>query len=343
MGRNARASHGLLSSLLREVSRSFYLTLRVLPSRIRPQIGLAYLLARASDTIADTELVPLEERMAALGKLRRCIAELKRGPLDLSSLSHHQGSPAERVLIERSEEALALLQSMEIADQQRIQQVLATIISGQELDLQRFGGADAGHITALQTDTELDDYTYRVAGCVGEFWTQMCRAHLFPDIRLEDSVFLANGVRFGKGLQLINILRDVAADLRHGRCYLPAAKLKTCGLTPTELLQPENESRLRTGYDSYLRVAEGHLMAGWAYTHTVPRKFIRVRLACAWPLLIGRETLFLLERGKVLDPNHRIKVNRSQVRRILWRSVVFYPWPNAWRRLFPTAPDVPRQ
>ena len=50
------ATQELLTDLLKGVSRSFYLTLRVLPGRIRPQIGLAYLLARATDTLADTEV-----------------------------------------------------------------------------------------------------------------------------------------------------------------------------------------------------------------------------------------------------------------------------------------------
>ena len=51
-------------ALLQSVSRSFYLTLRILPAAVRPQIGLAYLLARTTDTIADTELVSLEQRLA---------------------------------------------------------------------------------------------------------------------------------------------------------------------------------------------------------------------------------------------------------------------------------------
>src|SRR5215831_11546936 len=89
-------------SLLRQVSRSFYLTLRVLPGRIRSQIGLAYLLARTTDTIADTELIPLEGRVAALERLKECIAQLQTGPLDLSSLASHQGLPAERILLEQS-------------------------------------------------------------------------------------------------------------------------------------------------------------------------------------------------------------------------------------------------
>ena len=44
--------------LLKSVSRSFYLTIRILPARLQAPIGLAYLLARASDTIADTADAP---------------------------------------------------------------------------------------------------------------------------------------------------------------------------------------------------------------------------------------------------------------------------------------------
>jgi farnesyl-diphosphate farnesyltransferase len=56
----------LIGTLLRDVSRSFYLTLRVLPREIRPQISLAYLLARATDTIADTKAVPRAKRVETL-------------------------------------------------------------------------------------------------------------------------------------------------------------------------------------------------------------------------------------------------------------------------------------
>ena len=186
---------------------------------------------------------------------------------------------------------------------------------------------------ALRTDDELEDYTYRVAGCVGEFWTKMCRARLFPRAPVDDAFLLANGVRFGKGLQLVNILRDVAADLRHGRCYLPAERLAGASLKPEDLLQPANEPRLRPLYDEYINRAEAHLQAGWAYTNALPRRCMRVRLACAWPILIGRETLKRLRGGNALDPEQRIKVSRQEVRRIVLRSVVLYPLPGAWERM----------
>src|SRR5208283_1343108 len=189
---------------------------------------------------------------------------------------------------------LALLRSLEPADLDLVRQVLDTITSGQELDLRRFANASAERVIALSLETELDDYTYRVAGCVGEFWTRICRNHLFPKARLDDTALLSNAVRFGKGLQLVNILRDVPADLRNGRCYLPAEGLAAAALQPADLLIPANEPRLRPLYHAHLDLAEGHLRAGWLYTNSLPRRSMRVRLACAWPILIGLETLKLL-------------------------------------------------
>jgi farnesyl-diphosphate farnesyltransferase len=60
----------LTAALLRRVSRSFYLSLAVLPRAVRPTIGLAYLFARASDTIADTRLIDRASRIAHLEALR---------------------------------------------------------------------------------------------------------------------------------------------------------------------------------------------------------------------------------------------------------------------------------
>ena len=334
----AHAQKELLSGLLKDASRSFYLTLRLLPGKVRPQIGLAYLLARTTDTIADTELVPLDQRLQSLQDLRARILGLRQTPLEFGTLARQQASPAERVLLEKCEASLSLLQTLEPADRQLVVEVLQTITSGQELDLRRFGSASAKSVAALRTDDELHDYTYRVAGCVGEFWTKICRAHLFAKAAWDDGLLLANGVRFGKGLQLVNILRDIPADLRRGRCYLPAERLASLGLQPADLLEPANEPRLRPLYGEYLDRADAHLLAGWAYTNALPRRCVRLRLACSWPILIGRETLKLLRTGKVLDPQQRIKVSRPQIRRLMLRSVFLYPCSGAWERQASAAP-----
>ena len=339
-----------LNDLLKATSRSFYLTLRVLPARVRPQIGLAYLLARTTDTIADTELVPPAQRLDALQKLRERILGQSSAPLNFGELAKQQDSPAEKLLLEKVEDSLAALQKFSAEDQKSIRAVLETITSGQELDLRRFAPLESTFqrvgdklklglqpIIALETAAELDDYTYRVAGCVGEFWTKICRAHLFPNARLDEKQFIADGIRFGKGLQLVNILCDLPADLKNGRCYLPMEKLAENNLSPEDLLNPANEQRFRPLFHEYLDKAESHLAAGWNYTNTLPFGQFRVRLACAWPVLIGARTIEKLRAANVLGLRQRIKVSRSEVRGILLRSISSCPFPRAWRNQFAAA------
>jgi len=325
-----------LNNLLKATSRSFYLTLRVLPGAIRPQIGLAYLLARTSDTIADTEIVPLDQRLAALQKLRERILGQNSAPLNLGELAKQQVSPAEQVLLAKAEGSLTSLQKLSPADLKLVREVLTIILGGQELDLRRFADASAEKIVALETAAELDDYTYRVAGCVGEFWTKLCHTHLFPGARLDEKQFLADGLRFGKGLQLVNILRDLPADLRKGRCYLPTEKLEPARLLPETALSPANEMRFLPLFREYLDKAESHLMAGWRYTNTLPFGQFRVRLACAWPILIGMRTLEKLRAANVVELQQRVKVSRDEVRRMMTRSVLACPFPKVWRNLLPS-------
>jgi len=329
------------NDLLKATSRSFYLTLRVLPAPVRQQIGLAYLLARTSDTIADTEIVPLAQRLAALQRLRERILGQGGAPLNFGELAQQQGLPAERVLLEKTEASLALLGALAPADLKLVREVLTTIISGQELDLLRFGSMGAAEsrsleqrIIALETAAELDDYTYRVAGCVGEFWTKICRAHLFPEARLDEKELIAEGIRFGKGLQLVNILRDLPADLKNGRCYLPSQRLDEARLGPGVLFSPVNAEKFQVLFHEYLDKAEAHLAAGWHYTNTLPYGQFRVRLACAWPILFGMRTLAKLRAADAGELRARVKISRGEVWGILFHSLAVCPVPFLWRRLF---------
>src|ERR1039457_6131075 len=107
-----------VSHLLRDVSRSFYLTLRVLPGKVRAPIGLAYLLARTTDTIAATELVAPEQRLEALRAVRERIQGRGQAPLDLGARARQQGARAEALLLEECEASLAMLRRLPAADAQ---------------------------------------------------------------------------------------------------------------------------------------------------------------------------------------------------------------------------------
>ncbi|MEC8973136.1 MAG: phytoene/squalene synthase family protein, partial [Verrucomicrobiota bacterium] len=276
-----------IDSLLKETSRSFYLTLKALPPRIRPQIGLGYLLARIADTIADAKGGPTDQRLRLLEQFNDRIQGRTGTVPNLVTLARLQCEPAEAQLLENVAAPVSYLEQFAEHDQQRIRQVLDTITSGQMLDLKRFAYATGDTIIPLAREEELDEYTYRVAGCVGEFWTHLSLAHLFEANAATEARLLESGVRFGKGLQLVNILRDLPADLRMGRCYLPAAVLAEHDLTPSDLLATETIDRFRPVYDSYLDKAAAHLDDAVEYIGLLPYRQFRLRPACLRPGRIG--------------------------------------------------------
>jgi farnesyl-diphosphate farnesyltransferase len=328
-----------MHSLLKGVSRSFYLTLRILPQSINTPLSIAYLLARATDTISDTGLINIDRRREALIQFKEIILRTCEGQQcaipDLGDLSlANSGTPAECELLANSGKVLDGLRSLPAEDRALICTVLETIVRGQNLDLIRFGASSSSQIFSLRTDAELDDYTYCVAGCVGEFWTKVCRTHLLSKAKMKDESFVANGIRFGKGLQLINILRDLPKDLRQGRCYIPADRLSKIDLNPQDLLDTASMYQFRPLFDSYLQLAEEHLSAGWQYIGMLPFTQLRVRLACSWPILIGIKTLALLKSENVLDDNRHVKISRADIRRLMIKSIFLYPFPSVWTNLF---------
>jgi farnesyl-diphosphate farnesyltransferase len=240
----------------------------------------------------------------------------------VAAVADRQALPAERDLIHRLPECLAGYGSLAAADRERVRRLLGTIVEGMAGDLARFPGEDEGALAALETRAELDRYTYQVAGCVGEFWTDVHAAHR-PRLRRWDLPRMrALGVRFGKGLQLTNVLRDVAHDLRQGRCYLPREDLARLGLEPRDLLDPRSGPAARPLLAELIGVALDHCEAGWQYTFAIPRAETRMRLACAWPLLLALRTLDLLAESPAwLDPAVTIKVPRAGVYGLMVRSL----------------------
>jgi phytoene/squalene synthetase len=126
----------LLGDLLRQVSRSFYLSLAILPGPLREPVGLAYLLARAADTVADTRLIPRAARIVHLETVRRgCAGE----PADLGAVARAcaplQAHEAERRLVDRMDGALARVAALPAGDRAAVRAVLATITDGMLFDL----------------------------------------------------------------------------------------------------------------------------------------------------------------------------------------------------------------
>jgi len=229
--------------LLKRVSRSFYLTLRLLPTQVRESIALAYLLARLSDTLVDGASTDAESQL----------------------------------LVRRKEIEAWLFQA---PDRFEIENVWSTIRDGQRFDHERFSGS-----SAPLSAQELDRYNYLVAGCVGEFWTLLCQKRIPGFASLELSELRDLGIRFGKGLQLVNILRDRHSDALMGRIYVP----------------PER-------FAAVVAEARAHLGAARRYVDALQN--YRLRVACTLPLYLGDATLDLIER---YPSRERVKVSRARV------------------------------
>lgn len=310
----------LLRDILPDVSRSFALSLRVLPGSLRRPFGVTYLVARAADTIADTRALAPAARLAALHALRGALGTGAAPSLGGPTTGGH--TAAERTLLVRLPDVLAAYRALERDDRERALGVLLTLTQAMVEALERFPPEMADRVGAFDTRADLDRYTHLNAGCVGEFWTDMVVAHRPRCAGWDLPAMRRRGARFGQGLQLVNVLRDLPRDLRIGRCYLPAADLAALGLVPQDLLNPAALPRLRPLLDALIDEALLRLDAGRAYTLAVPRREARLRLASLWPLLIGLGTLARLRRAEnLLDPTVTVKVPRGEVRWLLARSL----------------------
>ncbi|MBG7608781.1 MAG: squalene/phytoene synthase family protein [Verrucomicrobia bacterium] len=290
---------GLETGVLKGVSRSFYLSLRLLPKPMRRPAGIAYLLARISDTIADSAEVPAGERLCCLENFSKQVTDGEGIRPWSAAMIEGTPDPREKLLLERAGEVIKVFVSLSAEQKELIREVIGIIISGQRLDLKRFGEAGASNPISLANDAELEDYTWRVAGCVGEFWTKLGYLTLGRKFSLQpERELLKHAVDYGKSLQLVNILRDLPEDLANGRCYLPVA-------------DPTDEKLLMGEFLKWRKIALGRVEAGFSYSADLESR--RLRTASILPAMIAKETLECMDVADLKSLRKRIKVPRHRV------------------------------
>ena len=280
--------------------------MRLLPKAMREPVSLAYLLARASDTLADTEGLGAElrhEMLLGFGEILHGAdraAWLVKLSDEVIPCQHHQG---EKSLLKMMDEVFARFHDFK--DEQghaAILKVMDHILHGQRLDIERF---ELGQSTRLTQDAELEEYCFLVAGCVGEFWTEIGYISLPKFSSIEAERLKSMGINYGKGLQLINILRDLPCDLKQGRCYLPG-------------VDPSDRDAMMAEAARWRARARAYLSDGQEYAKSL--KLRRTRAATALPGLIGESTLDLLDHASWEELEKGVKVTRRDVYRLTWES-----------------------
>ncbi|MDP7032528.1 MAG: squalene/phytoene synthase family protein [Gemmatimonadota bacterium] len=300
----------LCHELLPTVSRTFALNIRVLPHPLRTEVTVAYLLFRIVDTMEDAPGLYPEER----GSLFDAFLERLDGATELTLRPSarlqllESVTPRERRLMESADQVFAAFESLPDRRREAIAAHVAETAGG----MSRLSREKTRNgLFALETPGDLDEYCYHVAGTIGIMLTRL----FTPDGPASNAPRLrrmtALGANFGRGLQLVNILKGIASDRRDGRCFLPAEMLARHGVTPARMLEAPSRAGVLAVAEELAHQAARDLDDALRYTTLLPRTQPRLRVFCLWPLFAAMRTLEILRDGTLTArPGRQPRIRR---------------------------------
>ena len=210
-----------LDGLLERTSRTFALSIPMLPEPTRMHVGVAYLLFRIADTFEDAARWPRDRRVAALDDLAVLLeargGEEKAASRWLSDIPVEH--PGYLELLRETPAVMEVYWAMPAAAREALRRDLLRTVRGMADVVRR--GDERGNLR-LASIRELRDYCYVVAGIVGEMLTGQFLLDA-PELAAAAPRLRRRSRFFGEALQLVNILKDSASDAREGRVYLPAS------------------------------------------------------------------------------------------------------------------------
>lgn len=209
-----------LEDLLEKTSRTFALSIPVLPEPTRRQVMIAYLLFRIADTFEDAAHWPPEKRIEALDEFGRLLedpsaAEARRlgGKWTAAGPARHGG------YCELIRDVPLVIEAFFALDPPAIEPIRAHVTRSAR-GMAGFVARSKEGGLAIENLRDLRDYCYAVAGIVGEMLTELFlldRKALQPAATtLRDRAGF-----FGEALQLVNIVKDASVDASEGRRFLP--------------------------------------------------------------------------------------------------------------------------
>ena len=284
---NSQTDLAYQKAILSSVSRTFALTIPLLPPIIEKVVGNTYLLCRIVDTIEDAaELTP--EAKKNLSALFLDVV-LERAPVEsfvepcldaLKNYSNHD----ELDLIAHTPTVLRILHTCSSHDQEAVSRCVSMMSEG----MSRFHGrqTEAG----LKDLSEFQDYCYVVAGVVGELLTSIFR-HYSPQFSKNIQGHENLAIAFGQALQMTNILKDSPEDRARGVSWKPA------NLSQLDLLQ----------------IAYQKLSDSLTYILLIPKEEVGMRRFCLLAFGLAVLTLDKLAAGDHFERQEDIKLSRNTV------------------------------
>ncbi len=313
------ADHAFCRRQLPRVSRTFALSIEALPETLREAVRVSYLLCRVVDSIEDaTGLLP-SRRAELFDTFDHLLADDATATSSLEVL-WRGFSPRvedyEDALCLRAGAVFRVFAALPLHQRQAIRPHIQEMSAGMREYVQR--GEAAGRLRIHDMD-DLERYCHFVAGTVGGLLTSLFRQH----VPLRDPAILRaiedRAESFGLGLQLVNIVKDVAEDATRGICFMPASLAEEHGVSIDNLLDPAHRPGALAVVQDVCARARRHLRAAEEYTALWPVPAGEpVRLFCIVPLVLALATLSEVENGHdTLTPGATPKVSKLTVLKVL--------------------------
>ena len=302
-------------NMLPKVSRTFAPTIRRLPNGLRLQVTVAYLLCRIADTVEDNPDLALDDKKCLLD----LYAQIFKGPRNeqtLNAFMQRLETLPNNTYDERLAHNLPMVMDVYFTFTPSMQSFIARWVAEMSLGMRKYAQSGQNRTYSfLKSMKELDEYTYYVAGTVGYLLTELFSYYsnkITPSLKKKLEQLAES---FGKGLQLVNIIRDMASDLRRGQSYIPDELLQKYRLTRESIFEQENADKAQELFNELILTAVKHLDRAFDYIQLIPKKETGIRLFCSLPVFWALRTLELIQRNTLalLNPE-KIKIPRRVIR-----------------------------
>lgn len=319
-GSNASAAdRQACAAWLPEVSRTFALSIELLPDALRDAVRVSYLLCRVVDTIEDEPRLPGWEREELFDLFDALLEDAGADPATFERRCERLrlgGESADGALCRGAGAVFRCFRDLPEEQRSALTPSVAEMSRGMRAYCRRAAEEAALRLRDLD---DLERYCYFVAGTVGELLTALFEQSV-PVAKAERRAAVRErAVSFGLGLQLVNIVKDVATDWQRGDCFLPVELAREQGLELSQLLEPGSRDAALKVVGAVCQRAWHHLERAREYTLLWPSpQADHVRLFCTVPLALAFASLHEVERGEdTLRPGRVPKVDRKAVAAIV--------------------------
>jgi farnesyl-diphosphate farnesyltransferase len=326
--------------ILPGVSRTFAISIKLLPGQLGRAVLSAYLLCRIADTVEDDQAMAPPDKAHLLDLLVAAFDDATASEAYPAHAAAVQGDVTHVQLVQHTHLVFRVWRDLPPAYATAVRKWVDEMGRGMKAFVLRYPQG-----IRIQTLAEYREYCYYVAGTVGYMLSDLWRAHYRAITPAVYDALWAKSRDFGEALQTVNILKDVAVDAeRENSIYVPEELLQAQGSSQARILDPALETANHTALSELIRMAWANLDAARDYLLLVPRRALPVRLFCILPLLFAYATLRDLTRSRaMLRSGGNVKITRSEVKRLMVLGLLVAPsntgvrWLVARVRSAPTA------